>query len=503
MRWWILAVFVACGNKQSAPTAGSGSGSGSAPLATAVASDAAPPAADKLVLDPSPDTGQKIAFEGRVPLLPAISPDGTKLALFESDADGPSPVQPWHFAIEAMSGPDKEERLDLIDDTLAYAQNDTWDNTPPPADVVTKLHARAAAITKKLHDGGYASLVGIDVPVSSSGQEQPAKVGDLVLTSKKDDNDNLEIRLADRAGKPVHREKVPSFDQGEVDYGGDEKGSCHYRPGIAWTLRDADSRHLYFIIRFWHNELCVPVPDHYLVWDLPAPDPEVAAVTKLVHAQFDAAWQPHDALLVSTTGLVPDLRAFGASGDHADDDIAVTVARDGKTAWASATTKRGGAAWRASDIAVKTASGWQLAALAWTKPIANDAVNRDAKAGKLTSPKLAGDAGDASLNAAFAKLASDGVDAAAAARADLVAIGSGPGERTIGPVFGKAWNAAWKGHVTIASSIARAAPSGTTGWVAARIELAKQGYKIPFFAFAVFDKSASGEWSLVHIHFAA
>ena len=91
----------------------------------------------------------------------------------------------------------------------------------------------------------------------------------------------------------------------------------------------------------------------------------------------------------------------------------------------------------------------------------------------------------------------------AAARTDLVAIGSGFGERTVGGAgFARAWNAAWKGKVTVVSSVAHATPSGTTGWVTASVELAKRGYQIPFTVFAVFDKTVDGHWSLVHIHFA-
>ena len=55
---------------------------------------------------------------------------------------------------------------------------------------------------------------------------------------------------------------------------------------------------------------------------------------------------------------------------------------------------------------------------------------------------------------------------------------------------------------TIVSSVARLAPSGTTGWVAATVELQKTGYKMPFTVFAVFDKDERGAWTLVHIHFA-
>src|SRR5262249_4004018 len=134
--------------------------------------------------------------------------------------------------------------------------------------------------------------------------------------------------------------------------------------------------------------------------------------------------------------------------------------------------------WRASDVLIKTPAGWRIAALVWTPPTPNAAVNRDAKAGKLTATPIGGEPGDAGLRDAFAKLTASGLDST---RDDLVTIGSGPGERTVGPAFGKAWNAAWKGHVSVVSSVARLTTSKTTGWVVARVELAKPGYKIPFF----------------------
>ena len=138
-----------------------------------------------------------------------------------------------------------------------------------------------------------------------------------------------------------------------------------------------------------------------------------------------------------------------------------------------------------------------------TEPQDNGEVDRAAKQGKIPIPKpFVGPSGDPSLVAAFAKLASDGVDATAAARADLVAIGSGPNERTVGgAVLARGWKALWRGKLTIASTIAGLAPSGTTGWVAAHVALAKGSYTTPFTLFCVFDKTATGEWSLVHIHF--
>jgi ketosteroid isomerase-like protein len=134
-----------------------------------------------------------------------------------------------------------------------------------------------------------------------------------------------------------------------------------------------------------------------------------------------------------------------------------------------------------------------------TKPVANSAANADAKAGKLKTDAFTAEPGDESLRAAFAKLTTEAMKPSSDT---LVAFGSGPGERTsTTEALAKGWNAGWKGKTTVTSSIARLAPSGTTGWVASNVELAKTGYKIPFHVFAVFDKASSGEWTLVHVHF--
>jgi ketosteroid isomerase-like protein len=210
---------------------------------------------------------------------------------------------------------------------------------------------------------------------------------------------------------------------------------------------------------------------------------------------------------------VTDVKHLGAPGPpeayegHDDAHLTIVVARDGKSAWASVEAsirmpRRGQdnvVSMRASNLLVATPNGWRIAALAWTEPTENDLANKDAKAGKLKAEPLEPEPGDASLREAFAKLTTDGATNVAK---DIVAFGSGPNERTVGAAaFTKPWNAAWKGKTTIVSSVARVAPSGTTGWVAATVELQKKGYKIPFTVFAVFDKDAAGAWTLVHIHF--
>lgn len=164
---------------------------------------------------------------------------------------------------------------------------------------------------------------------------------------------------------------------------------------------------------------------------------------------------------------------------------------------------------RASEVAVKTSAGWRIAGGEWSVAQANKAVNDAAIAGKLSALDAVADddGGDKDVRAAFASLVADGVDAAGAARKDLVSIGSGPGERsTTGAALAKPWKAAWVGHVDVKGHIrVETAPSGTTAWVTANVTLGKHkggvGYAIPFRVFFVFDKVASG-WSLVHAHFA-
>lgn len=202
--------------------------------------------------------------------------------------------------------------------------------------------------------------------------------------------------------------------------------------------------------------------------------------------------------------IAPPSTSFSGGGVK---DRQIVIARDGKAAWASFTARvdveQTAIVFRVSDVLVKTPKGWRVAVTAWSLPVANDVVNKEARAGKRSLDDLEGKDSDATLVAAFTKLATDGLDPTAAARKDLVAFGSGPGERTTGgAILAKAWKAAWAKRVTVASIVARVAPSGTTGWIAATVALDKKTYKVPFLVFCVFDKTATGEWSLVHIQFA-
>ena len=268
-----------------------------------------------------------------------------------------------------------------------------------------------------------------------------------------------------------------------------------------------------------------------------AKDTTQADLAKLLKAQFDAYVKETENPPVFTDGaklMVSDgsngWDGFAPDGDlphaaaegrslksHSDSNMQVVVARDGNSAWISFGStvhfKHGKYAgldefdtdYRVTEIAVKTPNGWRIAGGMWSIPVDNARVNKQAKAGKqYAGNPIEDDGGDPSLRAAFTKLTTGPLDATAAARKDLVAFGSGPGERTVGgAVLAKAWAGAWANHLAITGPfVATVAPSGTTGWVIADVVLDKKTHKVRFRVLFVFDKDAGGAWSLVHAHFA-
>jgi len=515
---WAAVFVVGCKGKGSTPATGSASGSGSTPVAVVVdAASAAPPVdataapAATLLFDDKPEDATLALAFGKAPKLPAISADGTRVADFHSDSTGPMPVQPVLVAIRALGG-GKAEELELVDLALAGAAEEEWSSKPPSDAVKKTLRDRGAAILKRLD--GFQSLVPVEVPVDSSGDPQPAKIGDLTFKAAGADDESLTLTLADAKGRVVRHTKVESYGEGSGD------SACTFRPMFDRVFLDQANTKLYISVGFhWRDDCGAPL-QRYSVWGLPTAEEDELA--KLVAAQFDTSVDVDklfatDAQLVNGSDVATDSIPYTIKAGnerytgHEDANLEISRSRDGQTAWASLTTKLSilpqnekgrDDPWRASSVLARTPAGWRIAATTWTAPRANAAVNKDAKAGRLPSlAAFTADPGDATLRAAFAKLATDGLDGDAAS-AELVAIGSGPGERTTtGATFAKGWNAGWKGKTTITSSIARLAPSGTTGWVAANVELSKGSYKIPFHVFAVFDKTQAGAWSLVHVHF--
>ena len=492
--------------------------------ADAGVADASAPAV--LALEPDPANqapALAIGFANKIPRLPALSADARELASFEGLGGGPMFPQPVELAITAFPTGEAIASLPLltIDEATKAAGNDAW-ATP---ELQKQLATRATAVLARLR--GFRSLDRIELAINSNGIPQLTKLGELALAPTIDDaKELLTIELRGAKGAVLQRAQIEPYEQGTRAGGPDGPIPCNYRPSLNDVYRDPLRPMIYLRIGFRYSEECDPPQGRILVWSLdPAAASPVEVIRDLVSQQFnlvgvnsterdDIVVPDADVISANFITTVDSLKLVGVVdhamdfGGHDDKDVQIAISRDGKSAWASELTSVGvlekntpgrDVPWRASDVLTKTPKGWRIAALAWTEPRSNAAVNSEAKAGKLVAATLSGST-DAGLVAAFAALTTQGVDADASTRADLVAIGSGPGERTVGgAIFARAWNAGWKGKVAIVSSVARAMPSGTTGWVAATIELAKPGAKLPFTVFCIFDKTAAGAWSLVHV----
>ena len=153
---------------------------------------------------------------------------------------------------------------------------------------------------------------------------------------------------------------------------------------------------------------------------------------------------------------------------------------------------------------MKTAKGWRITGGFWSEARPNAEVNDEAKAGTIHSAAPLAAGGEKSLLDAFQQLTTGAFDDAAATRKNLVAFGSGPGERTVGGAsLAKAWKAAWSGKVKTDTALAASSGKDTLGLVLANITLAKKDYKIPFRVLFVFERANStAPWSVVHAHFA-
>src|SRR5215475_6481867 len=107
----LVLALVGCKSKSAQTSSGSGSGS-------AAVGSAAPPEAAKGTLELESDDksqiGLAVAFDHKVPKLPAMSADGKRMAYWSSDADGPMPIEPISLTIEPLGG-GKAEHLDLIE----------------------------------------------------------------------------------------------------------------------------------------------------------------------------------------------------------------------------------------------------------------------------------------------------------------------------------------------------------------------------------------------------
>jgi ketosteroid isomerase-like protein len=200
-------------------------------------------------------------------------------------------------------------------------------------------------------------------------------------------------------------------------------------------------------------------------------------------------------------------------------DVRVGTSADGNAEWIffTATISRTGESGpmapvqiRGSELASKHGDKWLVDGGVLSVGRADADINAAAKAQTLATMQPITDAttGDKDVLAAFSDLMTKGFDDTSAARKDFITVGSGPGELTnggkgIAPYFKKAW----VGHAAINGPLlAITAPNKSTACVFATVNLPAgtkaAPYQIPFRLFVVFDKTAAGAWSPVHMHLA-
>jgi hypothetical protein len=199
-------------------------------------------------------------------------------------------------------------------------------------------------------------------------------------------------------------------------------------------------------------------------------------------------------------------------GKHKVRDLRVTVAKDGKAAWASfvakvtvdGLAKSGAVDLRATELFVSTGSGWQVRAAAWSLGVTAPAIAKAAKAEKFATLETVFDQnlGEREVIAAIKALGTSAIDATATARTDLVSVGPTPGEVTVG---GKKVAAKhkkdWLEKLSVTGSV-WGVTAGTTACATANIELERGKVTVPGRVFAVFEKDSSGAWSPVLVHVA-
>ena len=210
---------------------------------------------------------------------------------------------------------------------------------------------------------------------------------------------------------------------------------------------------------------------------------------------------------------------FGTAtlGAHTLRDVRVGRATDGTAAWVSflANVKvddldgKATLELRASELLVRTADGWKVAAAAWSRALPARALAKAAAAGTLAAlePPLGEGVRDSvgapDVIAALDAVLDHGLDPAALTRASLTAIGPTTGELAKGGAAVGAFVTRTLGARRDGPAWAVTNPAGTAGCATANVQLPRGAATVPARVFLVVEKAAGGAWSVVHLHVAA
>jgi len=228
---------------------GSGSGSGSA-AGQAIADFESPT-----------DVALKTAFDGKRPTLPMLSKDG---ALVLVDLSEPlSLTDKMTYVVGVLDGKKRVETLTLVDMKAADAEEVT---------VTDKLKADAAALLKRISEGGYTTFEkSIDRTPEDEDPVALGALGKLEMTygPSKGGADSmgdraLALTIVDAAGKQVVNETIAAAPAGK------KEGQCGGEPRLAAVHYDTARKRVLVRIPFMiGGHECEQLPMQYRFWTLP------------------------------------------------------------------------------------------------------------------------------------------------------------------------------------------------------------------------------------------
>ncbi|HEX3476720.1 MAG TPA: hypothetical protein VHT91_16955 [Kofleriaceae bacterium] len=177
MRAGVVALAVcgltSCKQRPAAPPAGAGSATSATAPATGTGSgggSASPAPAAGLAFDQAtddPPEAPAVAFAGKVPRLPAVSADGTLLAVFGYPGSGPIMPPPIDIELHQVDSDVIRETLPLLDEQEASAAGERRDSERWTPAVRKTLADRGAAALARLR--GFRSLEPVTIDRESSG----------------------------------------------------------------------------------------------------------------------------------------------------------------------------------------------------------------------------------------------------------------------------------------------------------------------------------------------
>lgn len=218
----VLGAASGCGRKQGTP--GTGSDTGSQGPSTHVGGSGSgvgpgkdPSAPDGVASNPTA-TLVKDAFGGNAPAFPLLASDGSTAAVGIASPIGRSKVSTYGVAIfngwtaASDAWGTSAEVMPIVDQTMATMLLDSAMGEDAPAPDRETLKAHAAAVTKRLADGGFSPFEGPAVALGAND----TPLGPVKLRVTHDHDAALTVHLLDASGNELSSNTIAQQVMGHV-----------------------------------------------------------------------------------------------------------------------------------------------------------------------------------------------------------------------------------------------------------------------------------------------